>query len=73
MTVLPIPMLISPSPRSSYLSDVQGSVSPEGKSLRSTRPIMCNSDYEGNMPIRYLRHGSQPEDYAAIRDMPQLQ
>lgn len=23
--------------------------------------------------FRYLRHGSQPEDYAAIKDMPQLQ
>lgn len=25
------------------------------------------------MPARYLRHGSQPEDYAVIRDMPQLE
>lgn len=34
---------------------------------------MCNSDFEGMMPARYLRHGSQPEDVAEIRDMPQLQ
>ncbi len=27
---------------SSYLTDVQGSISPEGDSLRKTRPIMCN-------------------------------
>ena len=58
---------------SSYLTDVQGSISPEGDSLRNTRPIMCNSDFEGILPQRYLRHGSQPEDFAAITDMPQLQ
>ncbi len=52
---------------SSYLSDVQGSIDPKGNSLRNTRPIMCNSDFEGAMPARYLRHGSQPEDYAVIR------
>jgi [Skp1-protein]-hydroxyproline N-acetylglucosaminyltransferase len=34
---------------------------------------MCNSDFEGIAPARYLRHGSQPEDYAIITDMPQLQ
>jgi hypothetical protein len=27
---------------SSYLTDVQGSISPDGDSLRKTRPIMCN-------------------------------
>lgn len=59
---------------SSYLSDVQGSINPAtGKSNRNTRPIMCNSAFEGSAPARYLRHGSQPEDYAVIRDMPQLQ
>ena len=31
------------------------------------------SDFEGAMPARYLRHGSQPEEVAAIRDMPQLE
>jgi hypothetical protein len=58
---------------SSYLTDVQGSISPTGDSNRKTRPIMCNSDYEGLMPQRYLRHGSQPEDFSAIADSPQLQ
>lgn len=59
---------------SSYLSDVQGAINPKtGKSNRNTRPIMCNSAFEGAAPARYLRHGSQPEDYAVIREMPQLQ
>ena len=58
---------------SSYLTDIQGSIDGNGDSKRDTRPIMCNSDFEGQMPARYLRHGAQPEDYAAIKEMPQLQ
>lgn len=58
---------------SSYLTDVQGSIDAKGDSLRDTRPIMCNSDFEGAMPARYLRHGSQPEDVPTVREMPQLQ
>jgi hypothetical protein len=58
---------------SSYLSDVQGSLTKDGDSTRSTRPIMCNSDFEGAMPARYLRHGAQPEEAPQIKDMPQLQ
>mmetsp|Transcript_18241 Transcript_18241/g.30591 ORF Transcript_18241/g.30591 Transcript_18241/m.30591 type:complete len:572 (+) Transcript_18241:123-1838(+) len=58
---------------SSYLTDVQGSLTKYGDSTRNTRPIMCNSDFEGAMPARYLRHGSQPEAIPAIRDMPQLE
>ena len=57
----------------SYLSDVQGSFTPEGDSTRNTRPIQCNSDYEGAMPARYLRHGAQPEAPPVILDMPQMQ
>ena len=34
---------------------------------------MCNSDYEGMMPARYLRHGAQPEEEPVIREGPQLQ
>ena len=34
---------------------------------------MCNSDYEGAMPARYLRHGAQPECEPEVLDMPQLQ
>jgi len=56
----------------SYLTDVQGSFTPQGDSTRHTRPIMCNSDYEGVMPARYLRHGAQPEEEPSIHDMPQL-
>eukprot|EP01036_Dinobryon_divergens_P045489 gene45489-60782_t len=51
----------------------RGSLDANANSLRDTRPIMCNSDFEGEMPSRYLRHGSQPEDYAIIREGPQLQ
>ncbi len=57
----------------SYLTDIQGSLDGNGDSTRKTRPIMCNSYFEGVMPARYLRHGSQPEDFPPIRDMPQLQ
>jgi [Skp1-protein]-hydroxyproline N-acetylglucosaminyltransferase len=52
---------------------VQGSLTPAGDSTRNTRPIMCNSDFEGMMPARYLRHGSQPEDVPEINEMPQMQ
>jgi hypothetical protein len=58
---------------SSYLTDVQGSINENGDSTRNTRPIMCNSDFEGLKPARYLRHGSQPEDIPEIKEMPQLQ
>eukprot|EP01038_Epipyxis_sp_PR26KG_P007065 gene7065-9644_t len=58
---------------SSYLTDVQGSIDKNGDSTRKTRPIMCNSDFEGMMPARYLRHGAQPEDFPEIHDMPQMQ
>jgi hypothetical protein len=58
---------------SSYLTDIKGSLDANFASTRNTRPIMCNSDFEGAMPARYLRHGSQPEDFPPIRNMPQLQ
>jgi hypothetical protein len=58
---------------SSYLTDIQGSIDGRGDSTRDTRPIMCNSDFEGMMPQRYLRHGSQPEERAVIRTMPMLE
>ena len=38
---------------SSYLTDVQRSIDENGNSKRSTRPIMCNSDFEGVAPARY--------------------
>jgi len=58
---------------STYLTDVEGSVSVGGDSLRNTRPIMCNSDYEGSGTARYLRHGSQPEAVPAVLTEPMLQ
>lgn len=58
---------------STYLTDIEGSIDETtGKSLRRTRPIMCNTDYEGGQG-QHLRHGSQPEGMATIKDMPQMQ
>jgi [Skp1-protein]-hydroxyproline N-acetylglucosaminyltransferase len=57
---------------STYLTDVQGSIDSNGDSTRNTRPIMCNSDFEGEMPARYLRHLAQPELVADIKGSPQL-
>jgi hypothetical protein len=58
---------------SSYLTDVQGSIDKNGDSTRKTRPIMCNSDFEGQFPAQYIRHNSQPEEVPVIQDMPQMQ
>ena len=58
---------------STYLTDVQGSITPSGDSKRRTRPIMCNSDFEGQPPARYLRHNSQPEAVPVILTEPMLQ
>ncbi|KAG7360023.1 glycosyltransferase GlcNAc [Nitzschia inconspicua] len=59
---------------STYLSDIQGSIDEKtGKSLRNTRPIMCNTDYEGGPQGMHLRHMSQPERHPTIRGTPQLQ
>jgi len=58
---------------STYLSDVQGSLSEDGDSLRNTRPIMCNTYYEGGPQGMHLRHGSQPERQPSIHGTPQLQ
>ena len=57
-----------------YLTDVQGSIDPKtGASLRRTRPIMCNTYYEGGVQGMHLRHGSQPERMPSIHGSPQLQ
>ena len=58
---------------STYLSDIEGSLDKDGNSLRNTRPIMCNTDYEQGQESRYLRHGSQPEAVPTIHGSPQLQ
>lgn len=59
---------------STYLTDIVGSIDPQsGLSLRKTRPIMCNTEYEGGGKEKYLRHLSQPEGAPGIHGMPQLQ
>jgi len=58
----------------SYLTDVEGSINEKtGNSLRGTRPIMCNTEYESSGQGTYLRHLSQPELRATIIGMPQLE
>lgn len=57
-----------------YLTDVQGSIDENGHSLRNTRPIMCNTDYEGGgNQATHLRHGSQPERVPSIKGVSQMQ
>lgn len=56
-----------------YLTDIQGSIGANGESLRHTRPIMCNTYYEGGAQGDHLRHGSQPERMPSIHGSPQLQ
>ena len=59
---------------STYLTDIVGSIDPKtGLSLRKTRPIMCNTEYEGGVQGKHLRHLSQPEGRPDIQGMPQLQ
>jgi len=59
---------------STYLTDIVGSIDPQtGLSLRKTRPIMCNTEYEGGAQGKHLRHLSQPEGMPDIHGMPQLQ
>jgi hypothetical protein len=56
-----------------YLTDVEGSIDERGRSTRDTRPIMCNTGFEGGPQGMHLRHGSQPEKYPGVKDQPQLQ
>jgi len=58
---------------STYLTDIEDSIDANGKSLRDTRPIMCNTDYESGQKNSYLRHGSQPEAQPTIHGSPQLE
>merc|ERR1712071_164968 len=44
-----------------------------GTSLRSTRPIMCNTKFDGKGHEKYLRHFAQPETQAMITGSPQLE
>jgi len=58
---------------STYLTDVQGSIAADGTSLRRTRPIMCNSGFEGGGVTSHLRHLAQPEEVAVMQDTPMLE
>jgi [Skp1-protein]-hydroxyproline N-acetylglucosaminyltransferase len=58
---------------STYLTDVEGSIDKNGDSKRHTRPIMCNTAYEGGAQGMHLRHLSQPEAEPGIHGTPQLQ
>ncbi|KAL7492518.1 hypothetical protein ACHAWT_003930 [Skeletonema menzelii] len=59
---------------STYLTDIVNSIDPmTGLSKRHTRPIMCNTEYEGGAQGKHLRHLSQPEGVPDIKGMPQLQ
>lgn len=57
---------------STYLTDVQGSIDEHGHSKRKTRPIMCNTRWEGGVQGMHLRHGAQPEKLPSIHGEPQL-
>ena len=60
--------------QSTYLTDIVGSIDEKtGRSLRHTRPIMCNTDYEGGPQGKHLRHMSQPERVPSVKGTPQLQ
>jgi len=59
---------------STYLTDIEGSIDPKtGMSKRNTRPIMCNTDFEGDGASRHLRHNSQPEVRPSVYGSPQMQ
>lgn len=56
-----------------YLSDISGSIDPvTHESRHKTRPIMCESDYEGAGDYKHLRHGQQPEGTPLIKGEPTL-
>jgi len=57
---------------SAYPSDLNGSIDPDThKRLRLTRPIMCETDFEGSEDTyKHLEHGQQPEAMAQIKGEP---
>lgn len=58
---------------STYLSGVEDHIDLKtGLRTSKSRPIMCNSDYEGQGEIKHLRHGQQPEGVPFIHDTPTL-
>jgi [Skp1-protein]-hydroxyproline N-acetylglucosaminyltransferase len=58
---------------STYLSGVEGHINEEtGERISKSRPIMCDSDFEGAGEYKHLRHGQQPEGVPYIHDTPML-
>jgi len=58
---------------STYLSGVEHHIDLEtGERISKSRPIMCQSDFEGRGGLKHLRHGQQPEGVPYIHDMPTL-
>lgn len=57
----------------SYLSDVQGSITKFGVSTRSTRPIMCNSKYISQGQNAIFMNHQQPENVPVIKTVPMLE
>lgn len=58
---------------STYLSGVEGHIDVKtGTRTSISRPIMCESDFEGTGDYKHLRHGQQPEGIPYIHDGPTL-
>lgn len=58
---------------STYLSGVEDHIDvTTGNRISNSRPIMCESDFEGDGVNKHLRHGQQPEGTPYIHDMPTL-
>jgi hypothetical protein len=56
-----------------YLSDITNSIDPVTHlSKHPARPIMCQSDYEGQGAYKHFRHGQQPEGAPGIVGEPTL-
>jgi hypothetical protein len=52
---------------STYLSGVENHINEQtGLRTSDSRPIMCDSDFEGNGDYKHLRHGQQPEGVPMI-------
>mmetsp|Transcript_22771 Transcript_22771/g.35144 ORF Transcript_22771/g.35144 Transcript_22771/m.35144 type:complete len:518 (-) Transcript_22771:86-1639(-) len=57
-----------------YPSNVIGSIDPNThERKRFTRPIMCETDFEGSGDEMHLEHGQQPEGDPLIHDEPMLE
>ena len=58
---------------STYLSGVEDHINETtGERISKSRPIMCDSDFEGAGEYKHLRHGQQPEGAPYIHDTPML-